>query len=75
MSEKKKNPVLTSPRGVFKFPKLSEPDFGTKEYPAPDGKYSVNLILQANDRAAQAFIRALQPLHDAAIEEAREEFS
>lgn len=70
---KKKNPKFTSPKGTFKFPKLSEPDYGSKEYPKPDGVYSVNLVLPADAPEIKAFIAKLQPLHDAAVEEAEQE--
>ncbi len=71
----KPKPVsVTSPRGVFVFPKLSEPDYGTKEYPKPDGEYSVKLRLKVDDPATEAFIKKLQPHYDAAIAEAEAEF-
>jgi len=72
MATKPKNPEFTSPRGVFRFPKLTEPDYGTKEYPKPDGEYKVTLILSQEE--AEAFIAKLQPLHDEAVKVGREAF-
>ncbi|MER8385228.1 hypothetical protein NKH14_06850 [Mesorhizobium sp. M1380] len=41
-TEKKKQlPSFTSPRVVFVYPKLAEPDYGNKDFPKPDGEYSV----------------------------------
>lgn len=75
MSEEKKKRVrLVSPAGRFRFPKLSEPDYGTKDYPKPNGEYSVKLILKEDDEAAQAFIAKLQPLHDEAVAAAKAAF-
>lgn len=71
----KPKPVsITSPRGVFVFPKLNEPDYGTKDYPKPDGEYSLKFRLKADEPATEAFIKKLQPHYDAAIEEAEAEF-
>lgn len=43
MADKKASPQLTSPRGVFVYPSIEKPDFGTKDYPKPDGEYKVTL--------------------------------
>lgn len=74
MAEKKKFPKFTAPRGVFKFPKLSEPDFGNEKFPKPDGEYSVTVVYRADDPAVKAFIAKLKPHHDAAIKAAEEAF-
>lgn len=73
--KKKKLPKFTSPRGRLGFPKLTEPDYGNKQYPKPDGEYSTKLILQADDPATKAFIAALQPHYDAAMDEAKAAFA
>jgi hypothetical protein len=67
MAEKKKAIQMNSPRGVLRYPRLGEPDFGNDQYPKPDGEYSVQLVLRADDPATQAFIAKLQPHYDAAI--------
>lgn len=38
---KKTLPKFTSPRLVFVYPKLTEPDYGNDKFPKPDGEYSV----------------------------------
>lgn len=30
---------FTAPGGTFKFPKLSEPDYGNEKFPKSDGEY------------------------------------
>ncbi|PCJ00614.1 MAG: DUF2815 domain-containing protein [Alphaproteobacteria bacterium] len=61
---------LTTPKGIFSWPKLNRPDDKfNKENPV----YSVNLIL-SGDGTAQLKAK-LQPLFDAALEEAQEKFS
>jgi hypothetical protein len=74
MAEKKKLPSFVTPKGVFKFPKLNNPDRGTKEYPKPDGEYSVKLVVRQDDPAVVAFLEKLQPLFDEAVEAAEKEF-
>ena len=74
MTDKKAKPFkTTTPKGVFKFPKLIEPDYGSKDYPDPDGSYKVTLVLSQED--AQALIKKLQPEFDKAIEAGREAFA
>lgn len=63
----------TSPRGVFSWPKLIEPDYGSKEHPDPDGSYKVQLIL--SNEQAHKLIKQLQPEFDKAIEAGREAFA
>lgn len=72
--EKRKRHTFVSPRGTYVFPKLNEPDHGTKEYPKPDGEYSVKLRMQAEAPETKAFIAKLEPLHKAAVEKAEGEF-
>jgi hypothetical protein len=66
---------------VFKYPRLNEPDFGTKQYPKPDGAFSVKLVMSL--AAAEAFIakpqkaldgKSLADLHAAAIAEGEAKF-
>lgn len=74
MADKKpQNFKGTTPRGTFRYPALSKPDFGTKDYPKPDGEYKVGLILSEED--AQPLIKDLQPAYDKAIEEAEAKFA
>lgn len=64
-------PKLTSPRGTFVFPKLTEPDTKFKA----EGEYSVKLRLAAGDDATQAFLAKLEPLHAAAVVKGEAEFA
>lgn len=61
---------MVSPKGVFVFPKLNEPD--TKFNAA--GEYSVKLSLRAEDPATQAFIAKLAPIHENSIKAAEVAF-
>ena len=63
----------TTPKGVFKFPKLTAPDYGSKDYPDPDGSYKVTLVMPKAQ--AQKFIEQLQPEFDKAMEQGQEAFA
>lgn len=73
-SEKKKYETFTSPRGVLKFPKLSAVDYGSKEFPKPDGEYSAKLIVNADDPDVIAFIERLRPIHEQAVADGKAAF-
>jgi hypothetical protein len=73
MADKKpKNFTGTTPKGTFRYPSLAKPDYGTKDYPNPDGAYKVDLILSEDE--AQPLIKDLTPAYNKAMEEAEEEF-
>lgn len=63
----------TTPKGTFKYPRLTEPDFGSKAFPDPDGSYKLTLVLP--QAQAQKFIDQLQPEFDKAIELGQEAFA
>jgi hypothetical protein len=70
MTEQKQKRELVkavSPKATFRYPKLSEPDFGNEQYPKPNGEYSVQLLLSAEE--AKPLIDKLQPVHDKAVSE------
>lgn len=73
MTDKKKLVRGTTPKGIFKYPNLIKPDYGTKEFPKKDGEYNVRLILEG--KAAQELIAKLQPEMDKALAEAEEKFA
>lgn len=73
--KKKTNPKGTTPEGALGWPKLVEADYGSKEYPKPDGEYSTKLILNGADAATQRFVAFLKPLHDAAVANGKTEFA
>lgn len=62
-TKKKTYPKFTSPKGVFIYPKLAEPDYKFKK----EGEFSVKLKLSAE--AAKPLIDLLTPLYDEAIAE------
>jgi len=72
--KRRKFPQFTSPKGTFKYPKLSEPDYGTKEYPCPQGRYGLKLVMPAKAPETKAFIKALTPAYEEALAEAKEAF-
>lgn len=69
------SPEFTTPRGTFRLPQLSEPDFGNEKFPKPDGEYSVLVTYSAADPATKAFLAKLQPVYDAAMADAEKEFA
>lgn len=66
--------VGTTPRGVFKYPKLNEPDYGSKDYPVPNGQFVVRLILREADPKTQAFIKKMEAEQAKAKAVAEEKF-
>lgn len=71
---KPKTIKMNTPKGVAKWPKLSEPDYGTADYPKPEGEYSVKLMWEEASPEFQAFQKKLQPYVDAAEAAAQAEF-
>ena len=55
MADKPKIVKMNTPLGTAKWPKLVEPDYGTKDYPKPEGEYSVKLVFDATDAKFIAF--------------------
>ena len=51
---------MTAPLGISAWPKLTEPDYGTKEYPKPDGEYSVKMLWSETDPDFVAFREKLE---------------
>jgi hypothetical protein len=66
---------MTTPRAAFKWPKLTEPDYGTNQYPNPDGAYSVKLIFDESDPAFQAFRAKIEKAHAKAVANGEEKFT
>jgi hypothetical protein len=71
---KKKDPEFRTPRCVWDYPKIDKADYGTKEYPKPNGEYSIQARLKADDKLTKALIEQLQPLFNEAIEEGKKAF-
>lgn len=72
MAKREKNPRFITPTGTALFPAFFEPDYGTDDYPKPEGQYKVNLKLTEDD--AQALIDKLDPHYKEAIKKAEAEF-
>lgn len=70
--EKVKNYSAVSPTGVFHFPKLVEPDYGTAQYPKQDGEYNVRLALP--EAEAKLFRQTLNDSMEVARNQALEKF-
>lgn len=68
MTDKKKPLNLMSPKGKLKWPKIKEPDYGTDQYPDPDGSFKTKILFDRKDPTVQPFLDKI----DAALEEARE---
>ncbi|WP_422049707.1 hypothetical protein [Shimia sp.] len=60
MADKPKIVKMNSPLGTAKWPKLTEPDYGTKDYPKPEGEYSVKLVFSETDPKFIAFREKLE---------------
>jgi len=75
MARKQRLPEVTSPKGVFKFPAIHAPYYGSDEYPDPDGTYGVRLILEEDAPETQAFLKKIIPHYQAAIAAAEEQFN
>jgi len=81
-TKKTKLPSFTTSKLTFVYPKLSEPDYGTKDYPKPDGEYSLKGRMSLED--AEEFIRkdvkfdngfvSLKGLYDEALRDAERQF-
>lgn len=75
MAKKNENVVkMTAPIGVAAWPKLSEPDYGSKEYPKPDGEFSVKMLWREDDEAFVAFREELEGYMPAVEAMARQKF-
>lgn len=74
MATKPKNPSYVSPKGTFKWPSLTSPDYGSKEHPTPEGLFKTTVICDMTSEV-QAFIDKLMPLWQRAIAEGREAYA
>jgi hypothetical protein len=72
MAVREKKVQFMSPKGVFKYPKLTEPDYGNEKFPKPDGEYKVTMVLSEDEAAG--LIAKLTPLYEAALAAGQEEF-
>lgn len=75
MADKPKMIKMRTPLGTAKWPKLTEPDYGTKDYPKPEGEYSVKMIFDETDPKFVAFRNELEKYMEAVEEKAANEFA
>lgn len=57
MADKRpKAPTLTTPVGIFKWPKVTKIDYGTEKFPKVDGEFNLTVILNRTDPAVITFL-------------------
>lgn len=67
------DPKFASPIGTFKYPALTEPSYGSKDYPKPEGEYQVRLVLKQDAKTTKEFLTALIGPYAAAEADARDQ--
>jgi hypothetical protein len=72
-TKRPKNPTFVTPRGPFRYPALTKPDYGNDAFPKPAGEYKVMLIL--TEAQAEPLLAQLTPVYDAAVAEGKSKFS
>lgn len=75
MAQKAKRLEFTTPSVPFRYPAVSEPHYGSDDYPKKDGEYKVSVVLPKDSPEARKLISDLAPVHAKALEAAREEFA
>lgn len=60
MADKPKIVKMNTPLGTAKWPKLTEPDYGTKEHPKPEGEYVTKMVFSETDPAFVKFREKLE---------------
>lgn len=80
MAKHQENPnkkTLSTPRGVLKYPKLNEPDHGSKDYPCQHkwGDYKTTLVLDRSKPGIAAFLAKLDAAMDVSQELAEVAFA
>ncbi|WP_417623165.1 hypothetical protein [Parasphingorhabdus sp.] len=76
--KKNQNPdsiTLNTPPGVLKWPKVTEPDYGTDKFPDNDGSFNTKVTYDGSDPAVTKFTNRLDKLMDRARELAEEKFA
>lgn len=75
MAARKKLPRFATLPMTFMWPKLTKPDFGTDEYPKPDGEYNVKCIGDKKDVDKWIKKVGLDKLQEEAIASGKEDFA
>lgn len=72
--ERKTYPRLVTPRVTLSWPKLLEPDFGSKKFPKPDGEFQTQVVMSKDSDEAESLIAKLEPFMAEAEKLAKEQF-
>jgi hypothetical protein len=72
---KRKSLRFNTPIGIAKWPKLTQPDYGSKEHPVPEGVFSVKMLFDEADPKFAAFRKKMQAYLDAVEPRALAEFA
>lgn len=65
---------MKTPRGVLKWPRLAEPDYGSPQFPDEDGSYNTRIVFDGQDPAFQKFRKRLMAAHAVAVENGEASF-
>ena len=69
-----KKEQLYTPRGILgNYPALDKVDYGSDDYPDPEGSFKCEVIFDSTDKEVKKFMKMLDALNPA-IEEKRDEF-
>lgn len=74
-NEKKRYEKVTTPRVTLVWPKLHEADFGSKQFPDPEGSFKTKFNMPLDAEPTERFLALLRPIHDEAVELGRAEFA
>lgn len=66
---------MNTPLATFKWPKLTEPDYGTKDFPKPDGEYSLKAVFDESDPKFTAFRAKMESYQAAVVKMGEAEFA
>lgn len=51
----------TTPKGILRYPKITEPSYGSEDYPKPMGEYATEVVFKADSPEAKHLIQLLSP--------------
>lgn len=75
MAKKPKKEQFYTPVAPFKYAHVNKPDFGTDQYPKPDGELSVTVALDKDEPEVKAFIAKMEKLMPELEAKAKEGFA
>lgn len=75
MSDNNKPVEYVTPRGTLYYPSLHEPDYGTDDYPVPEGQFRTAIRFRRDDSEAwDTFISKLEMEHAKAVDNGQQKF-